>query len=248
MTKVKARINGHHFLEEIDAQLLNTHNNFIHSWASPVNGTVYGTLLNDRFEVEIMKERFKEAPYNQPPKAPVLYIKPINTLTGHQSAIPLPLNSNQIQISAGLGIVIGIKAEKVSAKDAFDYIEGFTIVNDVSLPHNSLFRPAVKEKARDGFCPVGPWIVPAAAVSDPHNLGIKVFINNELMQDFHTSRLVRTIPELLRDVTEFMTLNAGDLLIAGTGAHPPLAGDGDLITIEIDEVGRLENSVRRDRL
>ncbi|WP_173916858.1 fumarylacetoacetate hydrolase family protein [Halobacillus sp. Marseille-Q1614] len=252
MTKVKARINGRQILEELK---ITSQNNplpqldhpGIKSWAAPVDGTVYGTLLNDQLEVEEMKEKFKEAPYKQPPKAPVLYIKPINTLTGHESEVPLPYDTETLQIGASLGVVIGKQAAKISESEAFSYIDGYTIINDVSIPLDSVFRPAVKEKARDGFCPVGPWIIPKEAVSDPHDLMIKVFINSELQQQFHTGRLVRKIPELLCDVTEYMTLNEGDLLMVGTGINRPFAREGDRIRIEVDEIGSLENTVRRSQ-
>lgn len=213
------------------------------SWNPPIAGTVYGVLLNYRGKWAEWEDRLHEAPYNEPPRAPILFMKPSNTVTGCNEPIPLPTGESSLQMGASLAIVIGRTATRVQAKDAFDYIEGYTIANDVSIPHTSIHRPAIAEKARDGFCPVGPWVVAKEAVTDPSNLQVRVYINDQLKQENNTRNLLRGIPQLIEDVTEFMTLHKGDLLLVGKPENAPLARAGDRVRIEISHVGVLENSI-----
>src|SRR5699024_1418747 len=125
-------------------------------------------------------------------EAPVLYIKPKNTLISTQKSIPLPEGVNTLQVGASLAIVIGKTATKVTEASALDYIAGYTIVNDVSVPHDNFHRPAVNKKARDGFCPVGPWIVDKSSIDNPNELSIKVYVNDEMKQKNNTKNLIRS--------------------------------------------------------
>jgi len=210
---------------------------------APITGTVYGTLLNYKGELDELGAAMYEAPYNTPPKAPILYIKPINTIIGNQKPIPMPNDMKEIQIGAALGIVIGKNAFKVSEENALEYVSGYTIVNDVSIPHNSFYRPAIKQKARDGFCPIGPWIIERDAILNPDNLKISVYINNILKQENSTSNLIRPVSRLISEISSFMTLYEGDTLLVGVPENPPIAKNGDQIRIEIEGIGSLENKV-----
>ncbi|WP_053075018.1 fumarylacetoacetate hydrolase family protein [Ornithinibacillus californiensis] len=211
------------------------------SWQSPVVGTVYGTLLNFQEQVDALKEDFHKAPYNKPPERPVLYIKPRNTINAHLKEVAIPKEAEMVEVNGTLGVVIGKTATHVKEEDALDYVEGYTIVNDVSIPHRSFYRPAIKQKARDGFCPIGPWIVLKENVPDPDNIMIWTFKNDELIQVNSTKDLVRSIPRLIQDISEYMTLAKGDLLLVGIPHDPPTAKAGDTIRIEIDHIGSLEN-------
>ncbi|MGJ9385935.1 fumarylacetoacetate hydrolase family protein [Salipaludibacillus sp. CF4.18] len=213
------------------------------NWQVPVSGIIYGTALNYEGELAAMGDTLKEDPYKAPPKAPVLYIKPVNTLSPHLAQIPLPREENTLQVGAALGIVFKETCTQVTANSALDYVEGFTIVNDISIPHKSIHRPAIKQKVQDGFCPIGPWIVQVDEVSDPDNLDIKVFVNNELKQTSSTKSLIRNTKQLIEDVTEFMTLSEGDVLLVGTPENPPLVIEGDIVRIEIEGIGALENKI-----
>ncbi|MBH0229370.1 fumarylacetoacetate hydrolase family protein [Halobacillus yeomjeoni] len=211
----------------------------------PVTGMVYGTLLNYKGVLEQMWDELHEPPYKAPPKAPILYIKPENTYLGHKGIIPLPEDADEVVIGASIGIVIGKKAARIKKEEALDYVEGYTVVNDVSLPHKSVFRPAVKEKARNGFCPIGPWVIEKTAVPDINDVDIRVYINGQLEQHNTTRNLVRSVEELLQDVTEFMTLNEGDVLMAGVPENPPAAENNDNIRIEVENIGVLENRIQK---
>lgn len=209
----------------------------------PVSGTIYGTLLNYKGNLEALGDAIYEKPYNEPPKAPVLYIKPTNTINTQGRWIPLPADVEQLEVGATLGVVIGKTATRVKEEDACDYIEGYMIVNDVSVPRESFYRPAVKHKSRDGFCPIGPWVVESDAIVDPDALGIRVYVNDELKQENTTVNLIRPIARLLADVTEFMTLHAGDVLLVGVPENAPLVKENDEVRIEIDGIGSLENKI-----
>lgn len=214
---------------------------------TPVTGMVYGTLLNYKGVLEALGNAVNEPPYNAPPIGPVLYIKPANTHIGYGSAIPLPADAEQAAIGAALGVVIGRTATRVSESEALDYVAGYTIVNDVQIPHQQLFRPAIRHLSRDGFCPAGPWVMKPEAIGDPHNLKIRVYVNGVLKQEQTTARLIRTIPRLLAEVTDFMTLNAGDMLHVGIPENAPLAAAGDVVRIAIDGIGCLDNPVVREQ-
>ncbi|MHA6252270.1 fumarylacetoacetate hydrolase family protein [Oceanobacillus sp. CAU 1775] len=213
----------------------------------PIDGTIYGTLLNYQGEYKTLEPVMEKKPYNKPPNAPVLYIKPKNTFTSHRNPILLPEKTDALQIGAALGIVIGKNATKVMEKDAREFIAGYTIINDVSIPHKSVHRPAVKEKSRDSFCPIGPWIVSSESVKNPNDLSIKVSINGEVKQENSTKNLIRPIEKLIADVTEFMTLYKGDVLLVGVPENAPLAKENDLVKIEIEDIGILENRVINER-
>ena len=203
--------------------------------------TLYGVLLNYRGALAALGEAVNKPPYKAPPKAPVLYIKPANTWIGDGAPIPVPSDVEALQMGAALGVVIGRTACRVSAESALDHVAGYTVVNDVSMPHDSYYRPSVRLKCRDGFCPIGATIVERARVPNPDALAVRVFVDGVLRQQNTTANLVRSTRRLIADVTEFMTLAAGDVLLTGVPENAPLARAGQRVAIEIEGVGRLEN-------
>lgn len=210
---------------------------------NPITGTVFGTLLNYNGELEWLGDAVYDKPYGSPPIAPVLYIKPANTFNRNGGAIYMPAELSKLKIGAALGLVIGRQAIAVEEKNALTYVAGYTIVNDVSVPHDSIYRPAVQHLARDGFCSIGPWIIDRHEIQNPDNLIIRVYINETLQQENSTSNLIRPVSRLLADVTEFMTLSPGDVLLVGVPENAPLAQIGDKIRIQIEGIGSLENYI-----
>ena len=251
MGKVNIKFLGKSQVEEVEANHLEetvklkeeTYSIKNLSLNAPVTGTVYGTLLNYKGALEAMRQAINENPYQKAPQAPILYIKPANTVSGYGMPIPLPADVDKLEIGAALGIVIGRTATRVGEEEAFSYISGYPIVNDVSVPHDSVYRPAIKQKARDGFCPIGPWVVVRDRIADPGSLGIRVYINGEKRQENTTANLIRSVSRLIADVTDFMTLYEGDTLLVGVPENAPLAKAGDQIRIEIDSIGSLENTI-----
>jgi len=206
-----------------------------------LSGTVYGALLNHRTTLQALGDAINRPPYNGEPKAPVLYIKPRNTLAADGAAVAVPPGAGELEIGASLGVVIGRPACRLAADRALEAVAGYLIVNDVSVPHLSYYRPAIAFKARDGFCPLGPHVVARAVLADPDALTIRVFIDDELKQTAATSALVRPVAKLLTDVTDFMTLLPGDVLAVGIASPAPRIRAGQRARIEIDGLGRLEN-------
>jgi 5-oxopent-3-ene-1,2,5-tricarboxylate decarboxylase/2-hydroxyhepta-2,4-diene-1,7-dioate isomerase len=207
-----------------------------------LSGTVYGTLLNHRSALEALGSAVNEPPYKGPPRAPVLYVKPRNTLCGDGDPVALPQGVPELEIGACLGLVIGRTACRLPAARALEHVAGYLIVNDVSVPHLPYYRPSIRCKARDGFCPLGPRVVPRAAIADPDALGIRVRIDGELRQSASTADLLRPVARLLQDVSEFMTLLPGDVLAVGAAAPAPLVRRGQRASIEIEGLGILQNS------
>jgi 5-oxopent-3-ene-1,2,5-tricarboxylate decarboxylase / 2-hydroxyhepta-2,4-diene-1,7-dioate isomerase len=195
--------------------------------------TVYGTLLNFRSELETLGAQVNEPPYGAPPKAPVLYIKPANTWSRNGAAIALPARVAKVEVGATIAMLMKAPGE----------VAGYLLMNDLSIPHTSYFRPPVKFKCLDGFLGVGDTLLPAAADVDPSRFRLEVRINGELKQSMNFSQLVRPAAQLLADVGEFMTLAAGDVLMLGVDAGRPLARVGDRIEISADGLGSLSNTL-----
>lgn len=200
----------------------------------PVYGEVYGTLLNDRATLEALGDAMHAPPYKAPPKAPVLYLKPRNTLAGHRARIAVPIGANGIEVGASLGIVIGRTATRVPAERALDYVAGYTAVADLSVPHASVYRPSVRFRALDSFCVIGPALVAKRHVLNPDSVAIRVEISGKPTFEASTATAVRGVAQLLADVTDFMTLAAGDVITLGVPHGAPVAHAGEEVTVTID--------------
>jgi len=212
-----------------------------------LSGTVYGTLLNHREALEALGNGVELAPYKGPPKAPVLYMKPRNTLSTHGHNINLPAGALAFQIGASLGLVIGRTACHVPLQTAIDYVAGYVVVADLSVPHENFYRPSLRFKAIDGSCVIGSGVVSTATVKNPDALAVRVFVDGEHVHSTATSGMVRTALQLVTDVTEFMTLAAGDVLLLGVAQNAPLVRVGQRIAVEIENVGRLEAQVGEEQ-
>ena len=206
-----------------------------------LSGVVYGTLLNHRPALQALGDEVNQAPYKAAPKAPVLYVKPRNTLASHGAAVVVPTDAPELEVGAALGVVIGRTACRLSMDDVLSHVAGYTIVNDVSVPHDSFYRPSVRFKARDGSCVIGPVLALRDTVPNPDALRVQVFVDDVLQQDTTTGERIRNVAQLLVDVTDFMTLQAGDVLMLGVSAGAPRVKAGQEVAIEIEGVGRLVN-------
>lgn len=208
-----------------------------------LTGRVYGVLLNHRSALEAMAGQFGGPPYNAAPRAPVLYVKPRNTLAADGDSVEVPAGETELEVSACLGIVIGRTACRLSEGSALDHVAGFLLVNDVSVPHPNYYRPSVRYKARDGFCPLGPKVTTRESAGNPDALVIRTSIDGALMQTASTADWVRSVARLMSDVTEFMTLAPGDVLAAGAAAPAARARAGQSVVIESPALGRLTNRI-----
>jgi 2-keto-4-pentenoate hydratase/2-oxohepta-3-ene-1,7-dioic acid hydratase in catechol pathway len=174
-------------------------------------------------------------------------------IIGPGADIRLPAVSDFIDWEAELAVVIGKPARNVKAKDALDYVAGYTIFNDLSArdmkPVGRKFNVHwFAHKNFDGSGPLGPWMVPASDIPDPHNVDIKLWVNDELKQDSNSKHLFFNINEQVEYISARMTLRPGDVIATGTpsGVGAPYGGrlkPGDKVTIEIEGIGKLVNPV-----
>ena len=196
-------------------------------------GTVYGTLLNFRGELEALGPKMSQAPYKAPPKAPVLYIKPANTWSADGADIAVPARVSEVEIGATIGMVMKAPGEP----------GGYVLMNDLSIPHASFFRPPVRFKCLDGFLGVGSRLVGLEEAGDPAQFRLEVRIDGTLKQTVAFRNLARDSRRLLQDVSEFMTLGAGDVLMLGCDLGRPLAKAGDRVEIRAAGFGTLTSTL-----
>lgn len=201
-----------------------------------LSGVVYGCLLNHRPALAALGDAVNAAPYKAGPKAPVLYVKPRNTLAGDGATVDVPADPGELELGAALGLVIGHTACRVREAQALSHVAGCTIVADISVPHDSYYRPSVRFKARDGSCPIGPCVAP---IAKPDDLAVRVWVDGQLVHETSTGDRLRGAARLLAEVTEFMTLSPGDVLMLGVSAGAPRVRAGQRAEIEIGGIGRL---------
>lgn len=194
-------------------------------------GTVYGTLLNFGAELCALGEQVTQAPYKAPPQAPVLYVKTANTWSANGADITVPARVPQVEVGASIAMVMGAPHFDAPAGKARPCVAGYVLVNDLSLPHTSFFRPPVKAKCPDGFLGLGPVCLSPDEAGSPSGFVLEVRVNGALRQTVRFSEALRDAATLLCDVSSFMRLRPGDLLMLGCGAGRPLARAGDHITI-----------------
>jgi 5-oxopent-3-ene-1,2,5-tricarboxylate decarboxylase/2-hydroxyhepta-2,4-diene-1,7-dioate isomerase len=205
-----------------------------------LSGVVYGTLLNDPAVLTALGGAVYAPPYKLPPRAPVLYLKPRNTLASSGAEVEVPTDVNELEIGASLALVIGRTACRVQVDEAMAHVAGWTLAADLSVPHDDFYRPSVRFKARDGSCIVGPRVVPYAALADPHALALQISIEGGSTHAANTAGMQRPAAQLLQDVTEFMTLRPGDILMLGVSYGAPRARAGQGFAIECAGIGRLQ--------
>jgi 5-oxopent-3-ene-1,2,5-tricarboxylate decarboxylase / 2-hydroxyhepta-2,4-diene-1,7-dioate isomerase len=206
----------------------------------PLSGTVYGVLLNHSPQLLALGDAASQKPYNAPPKHPVLQLKPRNTLAGDGAPVVLSVEQASVCVGASLGILIGRTACRVAANNAFDFVAGYLPVNDLFLPHESHYRPAVRMRAHDGFCVIGTPVA-AALILSPDALAVRVRINGVVVHETTTANRIRGVAQLLSDVTAFMTLQAGDVLMLGVSHGAPVGQVGQTVNVEIDGIGSVTN-------
>jgi len=175
------------------------------------------------------------------PEEPILFLKPPTTVIGHEDSIIYPPQSHQVDYEAELAVIIGHEARFVSQEDAFDYIGGYTALNDVTARDlQQKDGQWTRAKSFDTFCPIGPWI---ETEMDPSNQKISLKLNNEVKQNSNTKNMIFPVEELVEYISHIMTLNPGDVIATGT---PPGVGPmqvGNMVEVSVDGIGILKNKV-----
>ncbi len=198
----------------------------------------YGVILNDtRSQAKIGP--LEDAPYKGAPKAPVLYLKPANTLSGAGAAVSLPAGASSVEIAATIGLVIGRASARLTRENALAHVSEIVLACDLSLPHASYYRPPIREKCFDGSLVLGPRGAPA----DLASLVLTTEIDGAVVDQFALKDLIRDPAQLLVDVTEFMTLGAGDVLLVGVLYRAPEARPGQSVTVHAAQLGAVQFSI-----
>ncbi len=180
------------------------------------------------------------------PAEPVLFLKPSSSITGPNDPVIIPRNSVKTDWEVELGIVIGKKASYVEESEALDYVAGYTVVNDVSEREYQIERGGQWDKGKgcDTFAPIGPWLVTRDEVADPQNLDMWLEVNGHRYQNGSTRTMVFGVTTLVSYISQFMTLQPGDVISTGTppgvglGQKPPVyLKAGDVMRLSIAGLG-----------
>lgn len=187
------------------------------------------------------------------PPFPVVFAKFANTVVGPQDDIPFYPVSDKLDYEAEFAFVIGQRARNVSQADALDYVAGYTIINDVTyrdIQQRTL--QWLQGKTVEGSAPMGPWLITTDELTDPSGLEVVLTVNGEERQRSNTANLVFTVQYLVEFLSNLMTLEPGDVILTGTPGGVGVARnpqvflkDGDVVRIEIDKIGVLENRVKK---
>jgi 2-keto-4-pentenoate hydratase/2-oxohepta-3-ene-1,7-dioic acid hydratase in catechol pathway len=180
---------------------------------------------------------------NEVPAEPLIFLKPPSSLIAHGDAIVYPPLSRNVHFEGELGVVIGARARAVPEADAGRYIFGYTCVNDVTARDlQKQDGQWTRGKGFDTFCPVGPWIVPKEEVGF-EDLRIRTILDGEVKQDGSVRDMIFPVNAIIAFVTQFMTLEPGDLIATGTpsGVGPMQAGSN--VSVDIQGIGTLQNRV-----
>ena len=178
------------------------------------------------------------------PDRPLIFLKPPNTIASHGDTVTAPAGKERIDYEAELGVVIGEQCRHVPVSEAMDVVEGFTCVNDISnRDDQEKEQNWIRGKAFDGAAPLGPLLATPDEV--PADASVQSRVNGELKQDGSREQLIFPIPELIAEITAYMTLEPGDVIATGTPEGVGPLSDGDEVEIEIEGVGTLAHSIRR---
>jgi 2-keto-4-pentenoate hydratase/2-oxohepta-3-ene-1,7-dioic acid hydratase in catechol pathway len=191
------------------------------------------------------------------PRDPVLFSKFTTALIGPEEPIVLPKVSQKVDYEAELVLVIGKKGRHIPGEQARGYLAGCMVGHDVSARDWQLEKDGkqwLAGKTFDTFAPTGPWLVTADEVGDPHELGIRLRLNGQTMQDSNTRQMIFRAEDLIAYISQVVTLLPGDLIFTGTppgvgvARKPPVwMKDGDVAEVEIDGLGVLRNPVVQER-
>ncbi len=208
------------------------------NWLPPPHAVIYGLALN-------FADHARELNFAELPEEPIPFIKNPSSVVGHLAPVARPAGVRYMHYEGELGVVIGKAARNVKRDKAMEHVRGYTICNDFTVRDfvGNFYRPPIKAKGFDTFGPVGPWIVDAADIPDPHQLSIQTRVNGELRQDGNTRDLIFDIPALIEWFSQFMTLAPGAIISTGTPRGLSDVQPGDTVEVRIDGIGSLVNTV-----
>ena len=186
------------------------------------------------------------------PKEPVIFMKPRTTLCGTDSDIMCPNFIKQLDYEIELAVIIGKTCKNVDESESKDYIFGYMVFNDVSARDIQMRdKQFTRGKSFDTFAPCGPWITSADEVTNPQDLQLVTKINGQNRQDSSTKNMFIKIPSIISELSNVMTLEKGDIIVTGTpdgvamnNPSTPFLKNGDKIEMEIEKLGKIQNTVK----
>jgi acylpyruvate hydrolase len=195
-----------------------------------------------------------EETHRELPEYPVLFTKFATSLTGPADPITCPPESEAIDYEGELAVVIGERARRIAPATALSVVAGYTVANDVTMrDYQYKTHQWLQGKAWDASTPLGPALVTSDEIADPGALMLRTFVNGEQVQSASTELLIFDVATLVSVISGFATLEPGDVILTGTPGgvgfrrEPQLLlGDGDVVAVEIDRVGRIENRFVRE--
>jgi 5-oxopent-3-ene-1,2,5-tricarboxylate decarboxylase/2-hydroxyhepta-2,4-diene-1,7-dioate isomerase len=214
-------------------------------WLPPFEvGTVIALGLN---YADHLKELSKELTVTAQDE-PLAFLKSASALIGHRGQTRRPADATFMHYECELAVVIGARAKNVKRHDAMAHVAGYTVANDYAIRDylENYYRPNLRVKNRDTCTVIGPWLVDAVDVPDPHALELRTFVNGRLTQQGNTRDLMNDIPALIEYLSSFMTLDTGDVILTGTPDGVVNVNVGDEVVTEIEGIGRLVNTIVGD--
>lgn len=197
------------------------------------SGTIYGVVLNDRVERDQLATAFTEAPYKAAPQAPVVYVKPASALATSGKAM-LGADVSEVRAASTLALLFARDAVCVAPEKALVCVGAAALALDVSVPSPDYYRPDIPACGREGFVALGNW----GDVTQVAELVTSV--DGRAVHDWSLERLVRDIPTLISDLSQFMTLAAGDVLLVGLPGDAPLVGAGHTVVVSANGFAPVE--------
>lgn len=218
--------------------------------AAPIHGNDKVLCIGLNYKDHCEEQNLK------PPEVPMIFSKFSSTIIGQKDAVKLRTDvTNKVDWEVELTVVIGKKASNVKAADAFDYVLGYTVAQDISARDWQKTKNGgqfLLGKSMDTFCPIGPCITTSDEIGDPQNLSIKCSVNGVLKQSSNTNQLVHKIQDVIERLSSIMTLLPGDIILTGTPggvgmyrSPPEYLKPGDVIHSEIQNIGVLETRVEK---
>jgi 2,4-diketo-3-deoxy-L-fuconate hydrolase len=188
------------------------------------------------------------------PAQPLFFAKLTSSINGPFDPVIIPRSDPEIDYEAELAVVIGKQAKHVSRDDAYDFVAGYMVLNDVSARKWQFGdKQWTRGKSCDTFCPAGPWLTTRDEISDPHHLRVVARLNGRIVQDSDTSNMIFGVPQLIEHITEAITLESGDIIATGTPAGvgvfhkpPSFLKPGDVIEVKIDGLGAIRNTMQEE--
>jgi 2-keto-4-pentenoate hydratase/2-oxohepta-3-ene-1,7-dioic acid hydratase in catechol pathway len=188
------------------------------------------------------------------PKEPVIFSKSLNCLIGDKQPIIYPkyLKDNRkydrVDYEVELAFIIKDKCKNINKNEAYEHILGYSVFNDVTarkMQAKDMFSklPWYRSKSFDTFAPIGPRIVTCEEIPDPHNLKIELSLNDQIKQSSNTNHLIFKVPELLEYISQFFTMEVGDIIATGTPSGVGAIQPGDIVKATIEKIGTLTNHV-----